>query len=230
MGRFMILRYSGVFALVPGLFFTSLQNQHCQVAASLGEVGVVLVTGSAGIIFAYRVFAIWRYSKPVVILVSVLYVFMVVCWVCHWIKCTAQHAELDGIIDSSWLTAPCIPRPSDAVWLQLSVTSSTGLGPPSICIICVIWCYRPYTYSDQDSRGSSQGLRHRRSNIARQYHLLRHPFCHQHRCFGHKLPWPQIWQYQTCHPSLPYSNDNCYGYSVSFLYCVDSIIIWHTTW
>ncbi|KAH9487378.1 hypothetical protein JR316_0001453 [Psilocybe cubensis] len=78
---FMVLRYSGVFALVPGLFFTSLQNQHCQVAASLGEVGVVLVTGSAGLIFAYRVFAIWRYNKTVMVLVSVLYVFNVACWI-----------------------------------------------------------------------------------------------------------------------------------------------------
>jgi len=77
----MVLRYSGVFALVPGLFFTSLQNQHCQVAASLGETGVVLVTASAGIIFAYRVFAIWRYNKIVIAVISVLYLFMVSCWV-----------------------------------------------------------------------------------------------------------------------------------------------------
>jgi len=78
---FMILRYAGVFALVPGLFFTSVQNQHCQVAASLGEVGVILVTASAGIIFCSRVFAIWGYDKFVVAVVGTLYFFMVSCWI-----------------------------------------------------------------------------------------------------------------------------------------------------
>lgn len=77
----MVLRYSGVFALVPGLFFTSLQNRHCQVAASLGEAGVVLVTSSAGVIFSYRVFAIWRYNKIVIAVIAILYLFMVGCWV-----------------------------------------------------------------------------------------------------------------------------------------------------
>ena len=77
----MVLRYSAVLAFVPSLFFTSLQNQHCQVAASLSQAGVVLVTGSAGIIFAYRVFAIWRHNKLVVAVVSVLYLLMVSCWV-----------------------------------------------------------------------------------------------------------------------------------------------------
>ena len=77
----MVLRYAGVFALIPGLFFTSVQNQHCQVAASLGEVGVVLVTASAGLIFSTRVFAIWNYNKFVVGIVGTLYLFMVSCWV-----------------------------------------------------------------------------------------------------------------------------------------------------
>ena len=77
----MVLRYSGLLANIPSLFFTSLQNRHCQVAASLSQVGVVLVTGSAGIIFSYRVFAIWSYNKIVVAVTSILYLFMVCCWV-----------------------------------------------------------------------------------------------------------------------------------------------------
>ena len=77
----MVLRYSAVLAFIPSLFFTSLQSGHCQLAASLSQAGAVLVTGSAGIIFAYRVFAIWRHNKFVVALVATLYLLMVSCWV-----------------------------------------------------------------------------------------------------------------------------------------------------
>jgi len=77
----MVLRYSGLIAMVPGLFFTSLQNRHCQFTASLSQGGVVLVTASSGIIFSYRVFAIWRYNKIVMAVTSILYLFMVCCWV-----------------------------------------------------------------------------------------------------------------------------------------------------
>ncbi|KAG5730172.1 hypothetical protein E4T56_gene11711 [Termitomyces sp. T112] len=78
---FIILRYSSLLALIPGLWFTSLQNQHCQVAASLGEVGVVLVLGSSGVIFCYRVFSIWKFRKVVIILVSLMYIVMLGCWI-----------------------------------------------------------------------------------------------------------------------------------------------------
>ncbi|KAH9487382.1 hypothetical protein JR316_0001457 [Psilocybe cubensis] len=78
---FMVLRYAGILALFPGLFFTSIQNDHCQVTASVSQVGVILVTGSAGVIFAYRVFAIWRFNKFVVGGVSFLWVFTVASWI-----------------------------------------------------------------------------------------------------------------------------------------------------
>ncbi|PPQ91963.1 hypothetical protein CVT25_004437 [Psilocybe cyanescens] len=78
---FMVLRYAGILALFPGLFFTSVQNQHCQATASISQVGVILVTGSAGIIFAYRVFAIWRFNKLVVGGVTFLWLFMVSSWI-----------------------------------------------------------------------------------------------------------------------------------------------------
>lgn len=68
-------------ALIPSLFFTSLQSQHCQAAASLSEAGVVLVTASAGIIFAYRVFSIWNFHKGVCVSVSILYLMTIACWV-----------------------------------------------------------------------------------------------------------------------------------------------------
>lgn len=77
----MVLRYAGAVTLIPGLFLTTVQSKHCQAAASLGEVGVVLVTASAGIIFCSRVFAIWNNNKYVIAIVGTLYLFMVGSWV-----------------------------------------------------------------------------------------------------------------------------------------------------
>ena len=78
---FIILRYSGILATLPALFFTSVQSQHCQFAASISQAGVVLAVGASGVIFSYRVFAIWSGNKIVYALVSFMFLLMIACWV-----------------------------------------------------------------------------------------------------------------------------------------------------
>ena len=112
----MVLRYSGLLAMVPGLFFTSLQNRHCQLTASLSQGGVVLVTASSGVIFSYRVFAIWRYNKIVVAVISILYLFMVCCWV-RYQNTLTMRSLISFKKDSSWFTAPCNPGSRYAFWV-----------------------------------------------------------------------------------------------------------------
>jgi len=78
---FFVLRYSVFLALIPTFWFSILPNKHCQLSTSLSQTGVVLVTGSAGIIFSYRVFSIWKFNKLVIAFVSILYLLMIGCWI-----------------------------------------------------------------------------------------------------------------------------------------------------
>lgn len=77
---FCVLRYSGILATLPSLFFTSIQSDHCQAAVVISQVGVVLVVGASGIIFCYRVIAIWNGSKVIYAVVGVMYLAMLGCW------------------------------------------------------------------------------------------------------------------------------------------------------
>jgi hypothetical protein len=79
--RFIILRYAGILATLPSLWFTSIQSNHCQAAVIISQVGVILVVASSGIIFGYRVAAIWKGNRLVCVSVTTLYVTMVGCWV-----------------------------------------------------------------------------------------------------------------------------------------------------
>ena len=58
-----------------------MQSQHCDVAVALSQVGSVLAVASSGIIFGYRVTAIWNGNTIIKIVVGIFYVIMVGCWV-----------------------------------------------------------------------------------------------------------------------------------------------------
>jgi hypothetical protein len=79
--RFIAVRYSGLLSAFPGLFFTAVQSNHCKVAVGLSQAGVVLVMASAGIIFGYRVSAIWNGNRIVQAIVAFFYLYMVSSWV-----------------------------------------------------------------------------------------------------------------------------------------------------
>ena len=79
--RFIVLRYAAILANFPALFFTSIQNNHCQLAVALSQVGAVLVVAASGLIFVYRVIAIWNGLRIISIVVGVMYVIMLSCWV-----------------------------------------------------------------------------------------------------------------------------------------------------
>ncbi|KAF8519835.1 hypothetical protein JB92DRAFT_2786475 [Gautieria morchelliformis] len=79
---FVILRYSGVIATFPALFFTSIQSKHCLAAMVISQLGVVLVVAASGVIFSYRVFAVWAGRKFIYGIVGiVVYVAMLACWI-----------------------------------------------------------------------------------------------------------------------------------------------------
>jgi hypothetical protein len=79
--RFIIVRYSGILATFPALFFTAIQSNYCNVAVGLSQTGVVLVVASSGIIFGYRVSAMWNGNRIVHTIVAFFYFFMVGSWV-----------------------------------------------------------------------------------------------------------------------------------------------------
>lgn len=116
---FLILRYSGILASVPSLFFTSVQSRHCQVAVVAGQVGVILAVASSGMIFCYRVFAIWNGVRIVTGLVSVMYLIMLGCW----IAVATQYKAITGPptpFGSNCQLIPVVP------WAPISYASSVA--------------------------------------------------------------------------------------------------------
>ncbi|EKM53114.1 uncharacterized protein PHACADRAFT_197544 [Phanerochaete carnosa HHB-10118-sp] len=78
---FIVLRYSAFLATLPSLFFTSVQNQHCQAAVILSQVGACLVVSASGAIFCLRVSAMWHGNRAVYALVTTVFLTMVSCWI-----------------------------------------------------------------------------------------------------------------------------------------------------
>ena len=79
--RFITLRYSGIIATFPSLFFTAIQSSHCKLAVGLSQTGAVLVVASSGVIFVYRLSAIWNGNQIVFATVMFFYACMVGSWV-----------------------------------------------------------------------------------------------------------------------------------------------------
>ncbi|KAF9445423.1 hypothetical protein P691DRAFT_710334 [Macrolepiota fuliginosa MF-IS2] len=78
---FIVLRYSGIIAALPGLFFTAAQSDFCQVPVSASAAGAVLTVASSGAIFWYRVRALWNGSIIVSSVTGFFYVTMIACWI-----------------------------------------------------------------------------------------------------------------------------------------------------
>jgi hypothetical protein len=104
---FLILRYATFVAIIPSLWFTTLQTSSCQLAVTLSEGGVVLIAASSGIIFANRVVAVWAADARVAALVGALYIAMATCWVCY-----PKRARGEPLADptSLWFMHTRLPR------------------------------------------------------------------------------------------------------------------------
>ncbi|KAI0635110.1 hypothetical protein C8Q77DRAFT_1217046 [Trametes polyzona] len=89
---FILLRYSGILATLPSLFFTSVQSQHCQSAVIISQVGAVLAVFSSGAIFCLRVFAIWHGNRAVYALVAVVFAAMMG----SWLAVATQYSATTG--------------------------------------------------------------------------------------------------------------------------------------
>ncbi|KAI0330629.1 hypothetical protein GY45DRAFT_725421 [Cubamyces sp. BRFM 1775] len=114
---FIVLRYSGILATLPAIFFTSAQSQHCQVAAVISQVGACLAVLSSGAIFCFRVYAMWYGSKMVFALIAVVYIAMG----SSWIAVATQYNAATG--PPTPLGSNCIMHPI-ASWAPLSFGSS----------------------------------------------------------------------------------------------------------
>ncbi|KAG5636305.1 hypothetical protein H0H81_008476 [Sphagnurus paluster] len=116
---FVILRYSGIIATLPSLFFTSIQSQYCQVAVTTSQVGAVLVVASSGGIFCYRVLAIWNGVKVVQALVALMFLAMMTCW----IAVATQYSAITG--PATAFGSNCQMRPIVS-WAPISYASSVA--------------------------------------------------------------------------------------------------------
>ncbi|THH29960.1 hypothetical protein EUX98_g4224 [Antrodiella citrinella] len=88
---FIILRYAGIIAMVPSLFFTSVQSAHCQAAVSLSQVGAILAVAASGAIFSFRVSALWNGNSVVRGVVALMYCLMISCWIAVGSKYAADQ-------------------------------------------------------------------------------------------------------------------------------------------
>ncbi|KAG6853540.1 hypothetical protein C0991_003397 [Blastosporella zonata] len=116
---FVILRYSGILATLPSLFFTSIQSQHCQVAVVTSQVGAVLVVASSGGIFCYRVFAIWSGVRIVQAAVAFMFLVMLGCW----IAVATQYTAITGAATPFGSNCQMLPIVS---WAPISYASSVA--------------------------------------------------------------------------------------------------------
>lgn len=79
--RFLALRYGGILATLPVVFLSATKTSGCQAAASLSQVGVVLVVTSSATIFGARTYSLWSNSRIVGGLLGGLLAVMTACWV-----------------------------------------------------------------------------------------------------------------------------------------------------
>ena len=78
---FVVLRYSGFLSTFAALFLTAAHSDNCQATVAVTQLGAVLVNVSSGIIFGYRVCAMWDGSKKINLIVGFMYLLMVSAWV-----------------------------------------------------------------------------------------------------------------------------------------------------
>ena len=79
--RFLTLRYGAFVATISALFFTCIPTNYCTAVGIIGQVGLDLVTASAGMLFAFRVFTMWDRHRVVYVVVGLFYFIMVGSWV-----------------------------------------------------------------------------------------------------------------------------------------------------
>jgi len=133
---FLVLRYSGILSAFAALFYTAIQSDHCQTAVAISQLGAVLVVTSSGIIFGYRVSAMWEGHKAVNLLVGFMYLFMITAWVRPFVLDTYNYCSDAGRNSGGRCIAISrYERSFFASRLQLSATSHRAVGASILCLI-----------------------------------------------------------------------------------------------
>ncbi|KAF8521780.1 hypothetical protein BU17DRAFT_87685 [Hysterangium stoloniferum] len=114
---FILLRYSGILAILPALIFMTLNTSHCRSILILNQIGSLLVTAFSGVIFGLRTIAMWNNNKMVTSVVGFLYILMIAC------GCAVASQYNGRPIDDFSARAFCqiLPIPS---WTLISYASS----------------------------------------------------------------------------------------------------------
>ncbi|KAJ6610658.1 hypothetical protein B0H10DRAFT_1811258, partial [Mycena sp. CBHHK59/15] len=115
---FILLRYGGVLATLPGLFLSAVKTSNCQLAASLSHAGFIVVVISSGIIFSFRVSLLWGHNPVVRRGVGAGFIIMTVCW----ITVSTQYRTADGT--PLFFGSNCRILPT-VTWAPLGYASST---------------------------------------------------------------------------------------------------------
>lgn len=134
---FILLRYSGIVATLPSLWFTSAPTQHCQLAAILSQFGVVLAVASSGALFCFRVFAIWSDNKPIKGFIGIMYFFMIGAYV-SWSPLAPLFwmiSQCRDLIGFCSYPIPCHPRSSQSSWFELPTPTNQVMGCYFLCVL-----------------------------------------------------------------------------------------------
>ncbi|KAJ7916823.1 hypothetical protein B0H13DRAFT_2269721 [Mycena leptocephala] len=110
--RFLALRYGGILATLPVLFLSATQTNSCQAAASLSQVGVVVVVTSSALIFTCRTRLLWSNNRVLGVALGGMLIIMTGAW----IALATQYRTIvgpDPLFGSSCRILPTVP------WLPL---------------------------------------------------------------------------------------------------------------
>lgn len=151
---FIILRYSGILATLPSLFFTSVQSQHCQLAVTLSQVGVVLVVGASGVIFCYRVFAIWNGNKIIYAFVGFMYCAMLSCWVSEIVGVRTLVLLNNLFTDCSCYSLQGYYWSINSFWIELPDVAHRFMGSNQLCFLRGLRLSRAHLDTCKTSRQS----------------------------------------------------------------------------
>jgi hypothetical protein len=94
--RFLALRYGGILATLPVLFLSATQTNSCQAAASLSQVGVVVVVTSSALIFTCRTRLLWSNNRVLGVALGGMLIIMTGAWVCTFGLPALLSTKLSG--------------------------------------------------------------------------------------------------------------------------------------
>ncbi|KAJ6506842.1 hypothetical protein C8R45DRAFT_817135 [Mycena sanguinolenta] len=137
---FLALRYGGILATFPVLFLSAVQTRDCQFAASISELGCILVVTASGIVFAVRTSLLWGDNWTVRSALGGLIFGVSTCWVVLATQYRAVTASAPSF-GSNCRILPTVP------WLPLANASFTTF----LLILLLLTLLKSHHHRPRDS-------------------------------------------------------------------------------